>query len=61
VVAPRSSHDGIRVIARKTDKRIKLYSRPGNDLTHRFGLIVDPLERLRARTCILDGGCGLQR
>jgi ATP-dependent DNA ligase len=28
-------HDGIRVIARKEDKRVKLFSRPGNDLTKR--------------------------
>jgi bifunctional non-homologous end joining protein LigD len=25
-------HDGFRVIARKTGKRVRLYSRPGNDL-----------------------------
>jgi ATP-dependent DNA ligase len=48
-------HDGIRVIARKTASRIRLYSRPGNDLTRRFPLIVEALARLRARTCILDG------
>jgi bifunctional non-homologous end joining protein LigD len=42
-------HDGIRVIARKQDNRIKLYSRPGNHLTHRFPLIVEALARLRAR------------
>ena len=34
-------HDGFRVIARKNDKRVKLYSRPGNDLTYRFPLIVE--------------------
>jgi bifunctional non-homologous end joining protein LigD len=54
-------HDGIRVVARKENKRVKLYSRPGNDLTHRFPLIVDGLARLRARSCILDGeavACG---
>ncbi len=54
-------HDGIRVIARKQDQRIKLYSRPGNDLTHRFAQIVEALARLRARSCILDGeavACG---
>jgi ATP-dependent DNA ligase len=28
-------HDGFRVIARKDGKRVKLYSRPGNDLTCR--------------------------
>jgi ATP-dependent DNA ligase len=26
-------HDGFRIIARKDGKRVKLYSRPGNDLT----------------------------
>jgi bifunctional non-homologous end joining protein LigD len=48
-------HDGIRVIARKEDKRVKLYSRPGNDLTSRFPLIVEALARLRSRSCIIDG------
>ena len=48
-------HDGIRVIARKEDTRIRLYSRPGNDLTKRFPLIVEALLRLRASSCIIDG------
>ena len=30
-------HDGFRVIARKDGERLRLYSRPGNDLTYRFG------------------------
>jgi ATP-dependent DNA ligase len=37
-------HDGFRVIARKTGAQVRLYSRPGNDLT-----------RLRSRSCIIDG------
>ena len=48
-------HDGFRVIARKNDKRVKLYSRPGNDLTYRFPLIVEALAKLRSRSCIIDG------
>jgi bifunctional non-homologous end joining protein LigD len=48
-------HDGIRLIARKTDTRVRLYSRPGNDLTGRFQLIVEALAGLRARSCIIDG------
>jgi ATP-dependent DNA ligase len=36
-------HDGFRVIARKNGDRVKLYSRPGNDLTDRFPLIVEAL------------------
>jgi len=48
-------HDGFRVIARKDGHRVRLYSRPGNDLTHRFSLIVETLARLRSRSCIIDG------
>jgi bifunctional non-homologous end joining protein LigD len=48
-------HDGFRVIARKTGAQVKLYSRPGNDLTYRFPLIIETLARLRSRSCIIDG------
>jgi bifunctional non-homologous end joining protein LigD len=48
-------HDGFRVIARKDGARVRLYSRPGNDLTYRFPLIVKALARLRSRSCIIDG------
>src|SRR6266581_4317389 len=48
-------HDGFRIIARKTGAQVRLYSRPGNDLTHRFPLIVEALSRLRSRSCIIDG------
>jgi ATP-dependent DNA ligase len=34
---------------------VRLYSRPGNDLTDRFSLIVEALARLRSRSCIIDG------
>jgi bifunctional non-homologous end joining protein LigD len=42
-------HDGFRVIARMDGKRVKLYSRPGNDLTYRFSA------DFRPRSCIIDG------
>src|SRR5436305_9316428 len=48
-------HDGFRVVARKDGDRVRLYSRPGNDLTWRFPLIVETLARLRSRSCIIDG------
>jgi bifunctional non-homologous end joining protein LigD len=54
-------HDGFRVIARKNGERVKLYSRPGNDLTKRFPLIVDAIARLNPRSCTIDGeavACG---
>ena len=44
-----------RVIARKDGPRVRLYSRPRNDLTDRFPLIVEALARLRSRSCIIDG------
>jgi bifunctional non-homologous end joining protein LigD len=48
-------HDGFRVIARKNGAQVRLYSRPGNDLTYRFPLIVETLARLRSRSCIIVG------
>jgi bifunctional non-homologous end joining protein LigD len=48
-------HDGFRVIARKDGNRVRLYSRPGNDLTYRFPFIVETVARLRPRSCIIDG------
>jgi bifunctional non-homologous end joining protein LigD len=48
-------HDGFRVIAREDGDRVRLYSRPGNDMARRFPLIVETLGRLRSRSCIIDG------
>ena len=48
-------HDGFRVIARKDGAKVRLYSRPGNDLTYRFPRIVESMARLRPRSCIIDG------
>jgi ATP-dependent DNA ligase len=48
-------HDGFRIIARKSGGQVRLYSRPGNDFTRRFPLIVETLARLRSRSCIIDG------
>ena len=50
-----SKHDGFRIIARKTGVQVKLCTRPGNDLTERFSLIVETLANLRTRSCIIDG------
>ena len=44
--------------------RVKLYSRPGNDLTERFPLIVEALAKLAQRSCIIDSDavtCGIAR
>ena len=41
-------HDGFRAIARKDGERVRLYSRPGNDMTWRFPLIVEAVSTLHA-------------
>ena len=54
-------HDGFRVIACKDGTQVRLYSRPGNDLTKRFPLIVETLAQLRCKSCVIDGeavACG---
>jgi bifunctional non-homologous end joining protein LigD len=48
-------HDGFRIVARKNGVHVRLYSRPGNDLTERFTLIAEALARLRTCSCIIDG------
>ena len=54
-------HDGFRVIACKDGAQVRLYSRPGNDLTKRFPLIAETLAQLRCKSCVIDGeavACG---
>jgi hypothetical protein len=34
--------------------QVRLYSRPGKDLTYRLPLIVETVARLRPRSCIID-------
>ena len=48
-------HDGFRVIARKAGEQVRLYSRPGNDLTRRFPAIVEALAGLKSHSYIIDG------
>jgi Branched-chain amino acid transport system / permease component/ATP dependent DNA ligase domain len=45
----------VLTIARKDGDRVRLYSRPGNDMTRRFPLIAEALTGLRSRSCIIDG------
>ena len=47
-VAALIKHDGFRIIARKSDGRVQLYSRPGNDMTRRSRLIAEALMGLRS-------------
>jgi bifunctional non-homologous end joining protein LigD len=54
-VAARDQARWLRVVARKDGAKLRLYSRPDNDLTFRFPLIVEALARLRSKSCIIDG------
>jgi hypothetical protein len=42
------------IFVRKDGAKVRLYSRPGSDLTYRFPLIVEALARLRSKSCIID-------
>jgi bifunctional non-homologous end joining protein LigD len=43
-------HDGYRLIARRTDNRVRLYTRRGFNSADRYPLIVEALRSLRARS-----------
>ncbi len=47
--------DGIRLIAVKSDKKVSLLSRNQNDLSARFPEIIDAIQNLPARECVIDG------
>jgi bifunctional non-homologous end joining protein LigD len=47
--------DGIRLIAVKDGEKVSLLSRNKNDLTSRFPEIVQAVQNLPARECVLDG------
>jgi len=46
-------YDGVRVIARKDSRQVRLYDRLGGDLTQRFPLIAEAMARLPS--CTIDG------
>src|SRR6516165_751958 len=48
-------HDGFRMIARRDGERVRLISRRGLDWGDRFGTIVEAVEALAVRSCIIDG------
>jgi bifunctional non-homologous end joining protein LigD len=48
-------HDGYRLIVRRVDDRVRLYTRRGRNLSGRYPLIVEAVRRLKARSAIIDG------
>jgi bifunctional non-homologous end joining protein LigD len=48
-------HDGYRLIARKRDGRVRLFTRRGYDWTDRYPLIRTAMAALRASSAAIDG------
>ena len=48
-------HDGYRLMARRDPMGIRLLTRRGNDWSSRFPLIVEAVNHLRVRSCLIDG------
>jgi bifunctional non-homologous end joining protein LigD len=48
-------HDGYRLIARKRDGCVRLFTRRGYDWTERFPLITEALAAMRANAIVIDG------
>jgi ATP-dependent DNA ligase len=48
-------HDGYRMLARREGARVRLFSRNGNDWSDRFPSVVEAIEVLKVRSCLLDG------
>ena len=48
-------HDGYRLIARKTDGRVRLFTRLGYDWTDRYPRIVEAASAIRASSVTIDG------
>jgi bifunctional non-homologous end joining protein LigD len=48
-------HDGFRLLACRGPAGIRLLTRNGNDFTARYPLIVEAVEALPVRSCVIDG------
>ena len=48
-------HDGYRLMARRDPIGIRLMTRNGYDWSPRYPLIVEAVNRLKVRSCLIDG------
>ena len=48
-------HDGFRLMARRDPVGIRLITRKGNDWTTRYPLVVEAMNHLKVRSCLIDG------
>jgi bifunctional non-homologous end joining protein LigD len=54
-------HDGYRLMARRDPVGIRLLTRNGHDWSPRYPLIVEAVNRLKVRSCLIDGEAGRVR
>src|SRR5215471_20936128 len=48
-------HDGYRLMARRDPTGIRLLTRNGHDWAPRYPLVVEAVNRLKVRSCLIDG------
>jgi bifunctional non-homologous end joining protein LigD len=48
-------HDGFRLMARRDGAGVRLLTRNGHDRSPRYPLIVQAVDALRVRSCLIDG------
>src|SRR3954447_23605577 len=48
-------HDGYRLMARIDSVSIRLITRRGNDWSDRFPLVIEAVNQLKVRSCLIDG------
>jgi bifunctional non-homologous end joining protein LigD len=48
-------HDGYRLMARRDPVGVRLITRRGNDWSARFPLVVEAVNHLKVRSCLIDG------
>jgi bifunctional non-homologous end joining protein LigD len=48
-------HDGFRLMARRDGAGVRLLTRNGHDWTPRYPLIFEAVNRLKVRSCLIDG------
>jgi bifunctional non-homologous end joining protein LigD len=48
-------HEGYRLMAHRDPVGVRLITRRGNDWTTRFPLVVEAVNHLKVRSCLIDG------
>jgi ATP-dependent DNA ligase len=48
-------HDGFRILARRDERGVRLFTRNGYDFSYRFPLIAEAAGALPIRSCFIDG------